>query len=118
MTETWMHAMLGAVDSMDASAFAAFFDAEGRMKYANGEFVVGPDGVRDFTNGFYQAIKGIRHRIVGTWELDGRTFCQGECTYTRRDDRAVTLPFFSITRRNGEKVAEYQVFMDANPVFA
>jgi hypothetical protein len=80
--------------------------------------MVGPDAIRGFCAQFFDSVKGLSHRVLASWEREGRTICQGECTYRRLDDRSVTLPFVTLTSRRGDRVAEYLVYLDAAPLFA
>ncbi len=114
----WMKEMLDTVDRMDAEGFSRFFAAGGTMRYGNGPSVSGPAGVREFSANFFAAINGISHRVLGLWETDGGVFCQGECTYQRKDGRAVTLPFLTLSKQGNAGLSEYLVYMDAAPIFA
>lgn len=90
------------VDRMDAKAFASHLAEDCLLRFGNADEVVGRDAIEEAIAGFFTTIKGISHHIVEEWDVDDATISQLEATYTRRDDRKVTLPAVAIWRRGGE----------------
>jgi hypothetical protein len=39
-------------------------------------------------------------------------------SYTRLDDRRVTVPAITVYRRGGDLIDEYRIFVDLSPVYA
>jgi uncharacterized coiled-coil protein SlyX len=68
--------------------------------------------------GFFSTIKGLSHHIVEQWDVDDTTIVQTEATYTRLDDRRVTVPAITVYRRGGDLIDEYRIFVDLAPVYA
>jgi hypothetical protein len=62
--------------------------------------------------------QGLSHHIVEQWDVDDTTIVQTEATYTRPDDRRVTVPAITVYRRGGDLIDEYRIFVDLSPVYA
>jgi ketosteroid isomerase-like protein len=121
--DPWIVDLFGAIDGMDAAAFAKTFAEDGTFRFANGEPAVGRQGLEQAVGGFFSMIGGLSHEITGVWT--GRwqggevTSVEGEVTYTRQDGRVVgPLPVTSTIRRCGEEIQDYRIFMDVSPLYA
>lgn len=110
--------LLADIDRMDAKAFAAHLSEKCVLRYANADEVVGRDAIEEAIAAFYDTIKGVRHDVVEEWNIDNTTILQFEVTYTRHDDRQVTVPAVTIYRRGDELIDEYRIFIDLTPVYA
>ena len=110
--------VLADVDRMDAKAFASHLAEDCLLRYANNDEVVGRDAIETAIAGFFGTIKGISHHVVEQWDVDETTIVQLEATYTRMDDRQVTLPAVTIYRRGDDLIGEYRVYVDLAPVYA
>jgi ketosteroid isomerase-like protein len=106
------------IDSMDAAAFASHLSENCVLRYANNDEVVGRDAIERAIAAFYETIKALCHDVVEEWTVDDATIIQFEVTYTRLDDRKVTLPAVTIYRRGGELIDDYRIFIDLTPVYA
>jgi ketosteroid isomerase-like protein len=106
------------VDRMDATAFASHLAEDCVLRFANADEVVGRDAIQVAIAGFFSTIKGLSHHIVEQWDVDGTTIVQLEVTYTRTDDRQVTLPAITIYRRGAELIDEYRIYIDLAPIYA
>jgi ketosteroid isomerase-like protein len=106
------------VDRMDAKAFASYLAEDCLLRFANADEVVGRDAIEEAIAGFFSTIKGLSHHIVEQWEVDDTTIVQLEATYTRMDDRRVTLPAVTIYRRGGDLIDEYRIYIDLAPIYA
>lgn len=74
--------------------------------------------VRDAVAAFFSSIKGISHKLLGTWQVDDVVFVQGEVTYTRKDDKIVQVPFFNLFKMDGPLVSQYVIYVDTSPLYA
>jgi ketosteroid isomerase-like protein len=106
------------VDRMDAKAFASYLAEDCVLRFANADEVVGRDGIEEAIAGFFSTIKGISHRIAGQWDVDDTTIIQFEATYTRMDDRRVTVPAVTIYRRGDDLIEDYRIYVDLAPIYA
>jgi ketosteroid isomerase-like protein len=67
------------------------------------------------------AIASLSHRLLAVWttaEPDPAVICEMTVTYRRHDGSEVTLPCANVFRLRDERVADYRIYMDVNPVFA
>jgi ketosteroid isomerase-like protein len=106
------------VDRMDAKAFASYLAEDCVLRFANADEVVGRDAIEEAIAGFFSTIKEIGHHIIGQWDVDDATIIQFEATYTRMDDRRVTVPAVTIYRSAGDLIDDYRIYVDLAPVYA
>jgi ketosteroid isomerase-like protein len=106
------------IDRMDAKAFASYLAEDCVLRFANAGEVVGRDAIEEAIAGFFSTIKGLSHHIVEKWNVEDTTIVQLEVTYTRMDDRRVTLPAVTIYRRGGDLIDEYRIYIDLAPIYA
>ena len=105
------------VDRMDAKAFASHLAEDCVLRFGNADEVVGRAAIEEAIAGFFTTINGISHQIVNQWNVDDTTITQLEATYTRKDDRQVTVPAVAVWRR-GELIDDYRIYVDQAPVYA
>lgn len=106
------------VDRMDAKAFASHLAEGCVLRFANADETVGRDAIEVAIAGFFGTIKGLSHQAVEEWNVDDTTIVQLEVTYTRLDDRRVTLPAVTIYRRGADLIDEYRIYVDLTPIYA
>jgi ketosteroid isomerase-like protein len=106
------------VDRMDAKAFASHLADDCLLRFGNADEVVGRDAIEESIAGFFTTINGISHQIVDQWDVDDTTIIQLEATYTRKDDRKVTLPAVAVWRRGSDLIDDYRIYVDLAPVYA
>jgi ketosteroid isomerase-like protein len=111
-------AVFADVDRMDAKAFASYLAEDCVLRFANADEVVGRDAIEEAIAGFFGTIKGISHQVIEHWDVDDTTIVRSEATYTRKDDREVTVPAVTTWRRGGELIDEYRIYVDLSPVYA
>jgi ketosteroid isomerase-like protein len=106
------------IDRMDATAFASYFAEDGVLRFANADEVQGRGAIEAVIAGFFGTIKGLKHRILGQWDVAYTTVLQAEITYTRTDDGQVTLPAVVIFRRGDDLIEDYRIYIDQAPLCA
>lgn len=110
--------LLHDIDSMEAERFAAHLAEDVTMRFGNAEPIHGRAAVRDAWAGFCEGVKGVAHDLVQRWTIDDATIVEANVTYTRTDDRRVTVPVVTIYRERGGAIADYRIFIDLAPLFA
>jgi ketosteroid isomerase-like protein len=111
--------MFADIDRMDAGAWAAYLAPDAVMRFGNADPVHGREACRDALAAFYGMIHGLAHDVVQQWEHDDATIVEANVTYTRSDDREVTVPVVTIYRTDADDlIGDYRVFIDLAPVFA
>ena len=106
------------IDDMDADKFVAFLDENAKFKFGNAPVVQGKEAIKKAVADFFSTIKGISHNLLNTWIIDKSIITQGEATYTRKDDKAVTIPFVNIFSMDNDLIEDYLIYIDINPLFA
>ncbi len=114
--EQWYRELFASIDDMNTDAFTDFLTEDASFIYGSQPAVEGKTAVRESVRAFFESLAGIGHDLHGTWELDDVRFCQGTVTYTLGDDRSVSVPFLNKFSMEGEKIREYQVFVDPTPL--
>lgn len=106
------------IDSRDADKFVLFLTEDARFRFANMPAVSGRDNIRLAVSQFFSSVKGMRHRILGVWEIEEVIICEGEVTYQRKDESEITFPFANIFRMRSDLIADYRIYVDTSALFA
>jgi len=107
------------IDQLDAHAVAALFAEDAVMVFGNNDQLLGRAAILAGNTAMLAHIKGLRHVVRQEWTVDDTTIAVTDVTYTRRDDKQVTVPAVSIWRVDGDGlIAEYRVYYDLAPLFA
>ncbi|MDO8662925.1 MAG: nuclear transport factor 2 family protein [Candidatus Omnitrophota bacterium] len=118
MAKEWIKNLFSKIDRMDSDGFSASLAQNASFRFANAPAVIGRENIRGAVSSFFTQIKGLRHRILETWECGNTVICEGEVTYTRHNGSALTLPFVDILRMEAELIADYRIYMDISALFA
>lgn len=116
--EEKIESLFNDIDSMDADKFASYLDDNVTFSFGNAPPAIGKKAARDAVEGFFKSIKGISHKKIRVWINPDSIFYQGTSTYTRHDDSKITLPFLDLFLMNGDKIIDYKIYMDINPLFS
>ncbi|MEU9348530.1 nuclear transport factor 2 family protein [Streptomyces sp. NPDC048278] len=107
------------VDSGDAAGFGRLFASCGRMRFANGEPMTGPEAIEAGVKNFFTTIKGLRHTVLREWADGADTIIELSVDYDRLDGRTVTIPVAVIWHVDDSGLFDdYRVYFDLAPVFA
>ncbi|WP_028922627.1 nuclear transport factor 2 family protein [Pseudonocardia acaciae] len=113
------HTVFTAVDSLDSRVMIALFAEDGTMVFGNREPMRGREAIVAGVEAFLSTIRGLRHDIRREWTVGADTIAETDVTYTRHDDKRVTIPAVSIWRvRDDGLITDYRVFYDPSPLFA
>lgn len=110
--------LFNAIDAMDSDAFVSFIAPQGVFRFGNGPEAVGRENIKAAVNGFFGAIKALKHHIDNIWIEPHHILSQGEVTYTRKDGSTITLPFANIFEMESGLIKGYSVYIDVAPLFA
>lgn len=113
----WIRQLFTAIDRRDWEGFPLFFTDNGTFRFGNAPAVSGQDNIRKAVHDFFVKIKDLRHRITGVWEIENTVILEGEVTYTRLDDKVITLPFANILRMENDSIVDYRVYIDISALF-
>ena len=107
-----------AIDSMDVNKFVTFLTEDAQFKFGNNPPVVGKEAIKKTVEEFFSSINSSSHKIINTWTHTDTVVCQGEVTYTRKDNSKVTIPFVNIFGLKENLVKDYQIYIDISPLYA
>jgi ketosteroid isomerase-like protein len=110
-------ALFADIDSMDPDRFAAHLADDVVFRFGNAAPVRGRAAVRETWAGFCETVAGVRHDLRAQWDTGDAVIAEADVTYTRNDDRLVTVPVVTIYR-GGALIDDYRVFIDLAPLFA
>jgi catechol 2,3-dioxygenase-like lactoylglutathione lyase family enzyme len=111
-------AMFESVDAMSMGEFSRFYAADGVYQMGNAPAVVGTQDILAFVAGFRSKVARTQHRIKQVWELSNSVICGLEVTYTRHDNKVITLPCCGTLTFEGDKIREARIYIDLAPVLA
>jgi hypothetical protein len=115
---SWMATLLASVDAMDTTSFLRFLTEDASFRFANAPPAVGQPAIGAMVSGFFGSIKGCRHEIIQAWAPPGHAIARGLVTYTRHDGGTLTLPFVNVFAMREGLIADYQIYIDATPLYA
>ena len=116
--QQWADSLFKSIDAMDTDKFCDFFTDNAKFKFGNAETVEGKEQIRQMVSGFFASIKGLSHTVSDMVEQDSALVCRGEVTYTRKDSSELTVPFSNYYKLNGDKVSDYQIYVDASQLYS
>lgn len=111
-------AVFAAVDAKKPADFASFLTEDGSFTFGNWPAAVGREATAKTVSDFFAGIGGINHEITGVWQDGDTAIVRLAVTYHRLDGTSVTLPCANIWKLVGDKIKDYNIYMDVNPVFA
>lgn len=110
--------LFAAIDARDSERFVGFLADDARFRFGSAPVVEGRDAIRDAVEQFFQSIQALEHRIGQVIESGNTLVCEGEVVYTRHDGTTIGLPFADVFELAGDRITEYKIYMDINPLFA
>ena len=116
--QSWLDELFQKIDAKDTAGFLSFLTPDARFRFGNAAPVQGREAVGEAVGAFFASIKASQHRLLYTWSIDDVVICQGEVSYTRKDNSALTLPFVNIFRMQARQIDQYLIYVDATPVYS
>jgi ketosteroid isomerase-like protein len=111
--------IFAAIDKKDVDAFVSALAPDVRFQFGNAEPAIGSAAVREAVTGFFGMISGLTHHIQEVWEVEADvTVVRAEVEYVRTDGKHVTVPNIDVLRWDGDRAADWQIYIDLTPVFA
>ena len=106
------------IDQMDSDKFVSFLTDDARFCFGNAPAVVGKEAIKKAVSQFFSSIKSLTHKNLNLWVNQDSLTYQGEVTYTRHDGSQLTLPFVNIFGTKGDKIKDYLIYIDINPLYS
>jgi hypothetical protein len=113
-----IHELFKTIDQMNPDKFVSFLTDDAGFRFGNAPAVVGKEAIKKAVAGFFSSIKSISHKNLNLWVNQDTIVYQGEVTYTRHDGSQLTLPFVNIFGMKGDKIKDYLIYIDINPLYS
>ncbi len=110
--------MFAAIDRKDSEAFVGYLADDALFRFGSAPAVRGRDAIRVVVDAFFSSIAGSTHAIRQTLTNGTTRVCEGEVTYRRLDGTSVTLPFTDVFEYEGDRIAEYKIYIDIAPLYS
>jgi ketosteroid isomerase-like protein len=112
-----IEALFNTIDEMDAVRFAEYLTEDGVFKFGNFPPAEGREAIIGAVDNFFKSIKALKHKYLNMWVHPDTVIYRGEVTYTRHDGSQITLPYLNVFGMDGEKIKDYQIYIDINPLY-
>ncbi|MFD3925749.1 nuclear transport factor 2 family protein [Streptomyces sp. NPDC058614] len=107
------------VDATDAAGFSRLFAPQGRMRFGNGDAMVGPEAIEAGVGGFFGTIKGLRHTVVREWHVGPDSVIEEQVDYFRLVGDTVSIPAATMWHVDESGlIDDFRVYFDLAPLFA
>lgn len=114
----WIDDLFASIDARDAQRFASFFTDEGVFYFGNAPGVQGRAAIIEAVVSFFSSIAAVSHQLSIVVCQPDVVVCNGDVSYVRHDGSTITLPFSDTFLMDGERIREYRIYMDINPLYA
>lgn len=114
----WLETLFRKIDDMDIEGFLSFLTPGAHFRFGSAPVVQGRKAIGQAVQDFFSTIKRSDHRLLDTWARRDATICQGEVTYTRKDNSQVTLPFVNVFRMVDAQIDQYLIYVDIVPLYS
>ncbi len=110
--------LFAAIDAQDGAAFVSYLTDDAVFRFGSAPPVQGRAAVQAAVEAFFASIAGLSHSVDRTVGEGDTLFLEGEVTYTRHDGSQIAIPFVDVFEYEGEKIAEYKIYIDIGPLYA
>jgi len=116
--QRWLADLFAAIDGKNVERFLGFLADDARFRFGNIPACQGKHAIGAAVNGFFDSIDACHHEVLGSWSPSDSVICHGQVTYTRRDQKRVTVPFANVLMLRGGLIRDYLIFVDVSPLYA
>jgi ketosteroid isomerase-like protein len=113
----WLESLFSVIDAADVTGFGAFLAEDAVLRFGNAPPVYGRAAIEQTVRHFFASIRRSRHRVGRVWTGADAVALEGTVTYTRLDGSEVTLPFADTLVLRGERISEYNIYIDTAPLY-
>jgi ketosteroid isomerase-like protein len=115
--QSWLKDLFNKIDAKDTVGFLSFLTSDARFRFGNTPVLQGREAIGEAVEAFFDSISRSRHRLLHTWSVADAIICQGEVSYTRKDDSKLTLPFVNIFQMQDGLIERYLIYIDITPLY-
>lgn len=114
---SWIDRLFAAIDRKDTAAFLAFLSPDASFRFGNLDPVHGYPAIAQAVAHFFDALRGLDHRLEDRWLLDDAAIVSGMVTYTRHDGSVLRVPFANVLKLHEGAIRDYRIFADVSALF-
>jgi ketosteroid isomerase-like protein len=112
--------LFAARDAGDTSRVLGLMTDDVRFRFGSAEPTVGRAAIVANATAMAGTVASLSHELLAVWTVEKpepAVLCEMAVTYQRHDGSRVTLPCLNVFRLRDGRIADYRIYMDANPVF-
>lgn len=115
--QSWLKDLFNKIDAKDTAGFLSFLTSDARFRFGNTPVLQGRQATGEAVEAFSASISRSRYRLLRTWFVADAVICQGEVSYTRKDNSKLTLPFVNILQMQDGLIERYLIYIDITPLY-
>ena len=109
--------LFASIDAKDTDEFLGYLTEDATFRFGSAPAVTGHAAIREGVDGFFSSIAGSEHSLKNVITNGGLLVCEGEVTYDRHDGSNITLPFTNVFDVEGDRIANYRIYIDIAPLY-
>ena len=117
-TRQWLDGLFGCIDTRQTQTFVGFLREDALFRYGSNAEVHGRAAIAACVDYVFTTFRASSHQLLRHWDTADCRIAQGVVTYTRLDDRKVSLPFCNVLTMHDNLVSRYEIFIDPTPLMA
>ena len=118
--ERTVRELFEALDAGDTSRALGLMTDDVRFRFGSADLTVGRAAVAANATAMAGTVASLSHELLAVWTVEkpeDAVLCEMAVTYQRHDGSRVTLPCLNVFRLRDGRIADYRIYMDANPIF-
>ncbi len=117
-TQQWLEKLFASIDARETKEFVGFLSADALFRYGSNVDVHGREAIAACVDYVFTTFRASSHQLLRHWDTADVRIAQGVVTYTRLDDRKVSLPFCNLLTMHNNLVTRYEIFIDPTPLMS
>jgi len=107
------------VENNDVDGYLTHFAVDAQYQVGNFPVLTGHDAIREIALSMINLVDSVQHESKSMWLAgDSVVICESDITYQRKDGKRIVVPAMNIIHYSGDKVVNYQAFVDPSQVLA
>ncbi|MBT8079172.1 MAG: nuclear transport factor 2 family protein [Gammaproteobacteria bacterium] len=117
-SEQLITSLFAAIDNKDMDGFLKHLGQTATFRFGSAPAVSGRNAIREAVAAFFESVAALKHELRRAIADGNVLVCEGVVTYTRHDERRVTLPFANVFEIEGGIINDYRIYIDIGPLYA
>lgn len=112
-----VNGLFTAIDAKDTKSFVSFLSEDAVFAMGEAPVINGKGNIEEGVEQFFQSIKSLSHKVEGVIQEGDRVVTPGVVSYTRHDDSVLTVNFCNVYKFDGDKIKDYNVYIDISQLY-